>query len=195
MDENLQKVEKLVAETGVSYAEAKAVLEKTGWDILDAIIELESQGRSVGAARYSTRDGGSGPDAGEDAEKSGEAKRKKEEAKKRHEEAKKKQEEYKKNTVSVFKWLGDIFDKGNKNDIEMYRSGEKKFGMPITLFVLLCIVTSGALAVFMIISLFFGCSYRFSGPDLGKEEVNKVMDKASDYAENIKKDIKDTTEM
>lgn len=193
MNENLQMVEKLAAETGVSYTEAKATLEKTNWDLLDAIIELESQGYSVHTAHYSTRDGGDS-ESGGDSDNSDEAKRKHEEAKRKHEEAKRKHEEYKKNTVSVFKWLGGLFDKGNKNDIELYRGGEKKIGMPITLFILLCFVTSGVLLIFMIISLFFGCSYRFSGPDLGKEEVNKVMNKASDYAENIKKDIKDTTE-
>ena len=42
MEANLELVEKLVEKTGISYTEAKAVLVKTDWDILEALIELEA---------------------------------------------------------------------------------------------------------------------------------------------------------
>ena len=43
--DNLEKVEKLREKTGVSYEEAKAALEATNYDVLDAIIYLEKNGK------------------------------------------------------------------------------------------------------------------------------------------------------
>ena len=39
--DNLEKVEKLREKTGVSYEEAKAALEATNYDVLDAIIQRD----------------------------------------------------------------------------------------------------------------------------------------------------------
>ena len=44
MDE-LEKVERLRKKADVSYEEAKQALEECGWDLLDAIVYLEKQGR------------------------------------------------------------------------------------------------------------------------------------------------------
>ena len=43
--ENFEKVEKLREKTGVSYEDAKKVLEENNYDMLDAVIELERQGK------------------------------------------------------------------------------------------------------------------------------------------------------
>ena len=43
--DNLKKVEKLMERADVSYEEAKAVLEECGWDVLEAVVKLESQGK------------------------------------------------------------------------------------------------------------------------------------------------------
>ena len=43
--DNLEKVEKIREKTGVSYEEAKAALEATNYDVLDAIIYLEKNGK------------------------------------------------------------------------------------------------------------------------------------------------------
>ena len=45
--DNLEKVEKLREKTGVSYEEAKAALEATNYDVLDAIIYLEARRREL----------------------------------------------------------------------------------------------------------------------------------------------------
>lgn len=182
MKEDFELVKKLVAETGVSYTEAKAVLEKTEWDILDAIIELEAQGKTAGASSYSTR---------LESEKTvEEGSRKKDESKRKREESKKKKEDYKERTVGVMEWLVSVLDKGNANSIEMYRNGERKIGLPVTVFVILLILSCSTILVLMLISLFFGCRYRFTGPDLERDDVNSVMGKATDCAENIKKEFK-----
>ena len=43
--DNYQKVEQLVNKTGCSYEDAKAALEGCGWDMLDAVISLEREGK------------------------------------------------------------------------------------------------------------------------------------------------------
>lgn len=43
--DNLKKVEKLMERADVSYEEAKAVLEECDWDVLEAVVKLESQGK------------------------------------------------------------------------------------------------------------------------------------------------------
>ena len=59
--DNLDKVEKLRERADISYDEARAVLEECEWDLLDAVIKLEEQGKisSEGRGEYSTKVGSS----------------------------------------------------------------------------------------------------------------------------------------
>ena len=43
--DNYQKVEQLVNKAGCSYEDAKVALEACGWDMLDAVISLEREGK------------------------------------------------------------------------------------------------------------------------------------------------------
>ena len=52
---NFEMVELLRQKANVSYEEAKAALEAANWDLLDAIVLLEKEGRVAdGGAAYST---------------------------------------------------------------------------------------------------------------------------------------------
>ena len=42
----------------------------------------------------------------------------------------------------------------------------------------------------LVVGLFFGYRYVFSGPDLGKENVNNAMGSVADAADKFKNDIK-----
>ena len=55
--DHLEMVEKLREKANVSYEEANAALEACDWDLLDALLMLESQGRlhEIEEAAYSTR--------------------------------------------------------------------------------------------------------------------------------------------
>ncbi len=55
--EQLEKVEKLREKTGVTYDEAKIALEANDWDVLDAIVYLEKQGKikSPNISSYTTK--------------------------------------------------------------------------------------------------------------------------------------------
>jgi Translation elongation factor Ts len=175
MEKNLELVEKLVEKTGLSYTEAKVALENADWDILEAIINLERDGKVMGASSYSTNS--------EEPPKSKAAPEKEEKKNARAEECKK-------TTLSVLTWLRTVFDKGNANSIELQKDGERMFGMPVNLFVILACISFGTVFILMVISLFFGVRYRFAGPDLGKDSINRAMGKATDVVDSIKKDIK-----
>ena len=43
--ENFEKIEQLVNKAGCTYEDAKAALEANGWDMIDAIISLEREGK------------------------------------------------------------------------------------------------------------------------------------------------------
>lgn len=186
MKDNLDLVEKLVEKTGLSYTDAKSALEKADWDILEAIINLEAEGKVGGTGSYSTRTASSAEQQNDGSAAEAETAERKKNTR---------NEEYKKTTVSVLEWLRSVFDKGNTNNIELYnKNGERVLGMPVTVFVVLCLISVGTVLVLMLVSLFFGVRYRFSGPELGKESINNVMSKATDVADNIKNDIKNAAE-
>ena len=53
--DHLEKVEELVAKIGCSYADAKDALERADWNMLDAIILLEQDGKTESSSsRFST---------------------------------------------------------------------------------------------------------------------------------------------
>ena len=53
--DKLEKAEKVVEKTGASFEDARAALEASNYDVLDAIVYLERTGKSAGgAASYST---------------------------------------------------------------------------------------------------------------------------------------------
>lgn len=186
MEANLDLVEKLVDKTGVSYTEAKTVLEKTDWDILEALIALEAEGKinRSGTAGYSTK-----KDSGEAGEQS-EGHEKREYKEHREKKTCKTGENFKSTGKSFGETLRDIFDKGNSNSIEMYRDNERKLGMPVNVFILLLILGFWIIVPLMIVGLFCGCRYAFSGKELGKESVNNAMGKANEFADSIKSEIK-----
>jgi len=170
---NFEMVETLREKAKVSYEEAKAALEASNWDLLDAILLLESEGKiPPETASYSTRAEELPP----------------EEEPQKH-----------KGFHEGMKWLGRTFGKllriGNTNQLCVSRNDKELFSLPVTVFVILILCSVWTILFAMLFSLFFGVRYSFRGPDLGKESINRVMDKASDMAENVKEEFqKDSTQ-
>ncbi len=174
----LEQVEKLREKTGVSFEEAKAVLEECNDDLLDAIIYLERQGKvnaPAGGGYYSSQntqqeqeyqaDGGCCNDRRAGCGSFGEA-------------------------MGKFgRFCARIFNIGNTNYLEAEKHGEVMFSVPVTVLVVLLIFFFWVVVPLFILSLFFGFRYRFVGNEMGTEQVNKVMDGASDTAEDIKKNF------
>ncbi|SHI10544.1 hypothetical protein SAMN02745823_02457 [Sporobacter termitidis DSM 10068] len=172
----LEQVEKLREKANVSFEEAKAALEACNDDLLDAIIYLEKQGRvnapvnggyysSCGTGEEQHYEGGAG--------------------------------DYKPGGGGTFKnamsklgrFLLKVFHIGNANFLEASRHGEILFACPVTAVVLLLIFFFWVVVPLFILSLFFGFRYHFTGEELGRESVNKVMDDASSTVEDIKRDF------
>lgn len=170
--EHLEMVEKLREKTGVTYDEAREALERNNWELLDALIDLEKQGKikESHTASYSTKDA--------------EEQRETVVAQPVHDRA---------SFGELFRrfvaWLGKWVQKGNQNYLRIEHRGKDLMNISVTVLVLLLLIAFWAVAVVMIVGLFCGCRYSFWGPHLGREDVNQAMEKASDMAEGLKQDF------
>ena len=185
MMDNLEKVEKLKEKANISYEEAKEILEQCDWNLLDAVIELENKGKIKidSSGEYSTK-GNASSDNPKNPQEVAESYQNYEQNKN-------------KNEKGFFDTLWEavkfITKKGCENKFVIKRHKEIVFDIPVLLLILLLIPFFWLIIILVIAGLFFGFSYNFSGPDLGKEKVNNVMDKATQMAEELKTEAKNET--
>jgi hypothetical protein len=172
---NLEQVEKLREKAAVSYDEAKEALEASGGDLLDALIYLEKNGK------VSTPEGG----GYYNSEKASEAPKKSAPKKK----AQPERDSFGDLLRRFFRFCGMLIHKGNINSFEVIKDGQIKTAFPVTALVLLLVFVFWITLPLMVIGLFFGYSYRFRGPDLGKESVNEAMNSVAETAETLKKSL------
>lgn len=170
--ENFEKVEKLREHANVTYEEAKAALEASDWDILDAMIFLEKSGKtkSPEQERVYTQKVEKTIDIEVDEEKKcslGDGARR------------------------FRNWLVDIIRKGNNNYFCVFKDEKESFRIPITVLIcLLCFAFWFTVPV-LVVGLFFDMRYKFVGPDIHSVDIdlNKAMDAAAEATENIKTEI------
>ena len=182
MEITLEQVERLREKAPVSYAQAKKALEYSGGNLLDALIYLEEQGlipREEGAY-YSTK--------GETAPPPPPPPR--DEPTPDPEQGKKKQKRNgvlvvapkkgsgKKLLPTLRRWLVD-------NELEIWRRDKPVTALPVLILVLLVIFVYYLTIPLLILGLFLGFRYRFSGPDLERDEINSVMDTVADTAADL----------
>ncbi len=177
--EIMEKVEQLREKAGISYEEAKAVLEEAGGDLLEAAILLEKRGKirkpeteliqSSDIPAEETEDGTFRKNAGEAAEKRAEQAAK----------AKGKVKETVKRFIEVIK----------NNTFCVSRKEETLFLMPVWALVLTLLFAWRAVVPVMVIALFFGIRYSFTGKD-DLTNANEFMDKAGAVAEDISEKFK-----
>ena len=118
--DNFEKVEKLREHANVTYEEAKEALENSNWDILDAMIYLEKNGktRESQRAEYSTKTErcvGEVIDDGKEERRSN----------------------FKDSMHRFAKWCSHILDMGNSNSFCVEKDDKEIFRIPITVLVLL----------------------------------------------------------
>lgn len=167
--EHMDMVEKLREKTGVTYEEAKAALEASAWDMLDAVIWLERQGKTGGpaTARVTTQPEPEvapppPPQTASFSEMLG----------------------------RFFRWVGRVIQKGNQNHFDVRKGEETILSLPLTALVLLLVFAFWVILPLMIIGLFCGYRYAFRGPEMGRDDLNHAMDKASQAVDNMKQDFK-----
>lgn len=174
--DNLEKVEKIREKTGVSYEEAKAVLEANNYDVLDAMVELERKGKvkSPEIPVYSTEPG------------------------QKSQEFTQTQQEYEKDCKKkssgdainrVFKRLGDVIKKSCETSFEVFRNGKRLVTIPVLVLILGIGLAFWVTIPLLVVGMFFGCKYRFAGFDSTVVDINDICEKVSETCEDIKNDF------
>lgn len=161
-----QMVEKLREKANISYEQAKDALEKSNWDLLEALVYLENKGVPLGKP-------------------------------KREQQAEMRQAR-RSDTARTFSRVGRtiaaIIEKGNRFTVTVKRYGKHVFGIPLTAFVLLLVFMFWWVVPAMVIGLFFHFQYSLSTPEREVEGVNRVMEKASEIADNLRQKAEEATE-
>jgi hypothetical protein len=174
--EKMEKAEKLKNKAGVSLEEAKAALEASGWDMLDALIYLEKQGKTQAGNVYSTESVKNEYSSHENTYQN------------------KKSISFGEAIGKAAKWCGDMIIKGMENYFVIEKQGMAPIQIPITIFVILCILLNGFTIALLIIGLFFGFRYAFRGSGINNksvDSVNDVLNQAGQKAEGFTNNIKD----
>lgn len=173
----LEQVEKLRERADVTYDEAKAALEEANGDLLEALITLEKKGSVAapeGGGYYSSQ-------------KSKARVEPQAFAKQRYHKCNR--EKHDGLFHRFFTFCKELIHKGNINSLQVSKDGEEKLTLPVTVLVILAFLFFWVTVPLLVIGLFCGYTYRFTGPDLGKESMNNMMDTAANAAENLKKSM------
>jgi len=180
----LEQVEKLREHANISYDEAKTALENAGGDILQAIIDLERQGKikpPQGGGQYT-----SGSIEASSDQKKEECRKEKSQSKYCNGE----KSAFRRNMGRFFRWMGGVIHKGNINALVVEKNGNSIMRLPITVLALLLIFAFWIVVPLLIVGLFFSFRYYFDGPDIKCTKVNEAMNTVANAAEEIKNDMK-----
>jgi len=164
--DHMEMVEKLRAKANVSYEEARNALEKNDWDMLDALVMLEGEGKTKAdekAAEFTTQ----------------ETKQYTWESRNGHLNV-----QVAPGARRLWDWIKSMVRKGNKNQFVIARKGEEIIAMPITVMVLLVLIPRVGLPTILValfVGLLLGARYSFRGPDISTK-VNDVMNSAQEKA-------------
>ena len=202
----LEQVEALRARAEVSYEEARAALEDSGGDLLDALISLERAGklRPDGArgAFFTTRPGGEDapppPPAGGPAPSqvpAGERPRffglALTVGGKRHQRNRREGSGFGAKLKELLLAAADLLRHCTVNQFEVWRGGELMTALPVLVLILLVVLAYWISLPLLVIGLVFGCRYRFSGPDLDKNRVGEVVNQVSDSVRDAVGQVRD----
>ena len=176
----LEQVEKLRQYADLTYDEAKAALEKSGGDLLQAIIDLEKEGKIApppGGGQYRSAPA----DEITPVKESGGKKERKDNDG---------DTAFRRNMESLWHWIRDMVHKGNTNALVVTRRGEESMRLPITLLVVLLLFAFWIVVPLLVVGLFFNFRYAFQGPDIRSTKVNDAMDNVAKAADEIKNDMR-----
>jgi len=187
-----EQVEKLREKVNVSFEDAKAALEITDGDLLDAVIYLEKSGKieSPRMSAYNTQTGGVHGGYHETHTPYGPYWRKRHGgADWDHEDYERKKSKFREGVRALWGKFCALVRKGNANSFVVSKDGQDTLSVPVTVLVLSALCFFWVTLPLLIIGLFCGCKYQFRGPDFKKETINNVMDKAAETAETIKRSV------
>lgn len=166
-------IEILMGKANISRIEAEEALEKSDWDLLDAIFYLEKMGKF------------------EDRNTTIIEVKEKDNEKKENQKKEDKSGGVGEIVGRIFKFIGKMIKKGNENYFEIRKENEKPIKVSLTISALLLVLFFWAVAILLVVGLFCGYRYSMSGPNMNCNGVNDVLEKVSESADNIKKDFKE----
>ena len=156
--DHFEMVEKLRTKANVSYEEAKAALEASDWDMLDALVLLESEGKvNQSVPEFTTKETEETRRTARSSEVKGSLSR-------------------------LWAWIRKMFTLGNSNHFVINRKGNELVSMPITVMALLTVLVWPFSLILLFVGLFLGTRYSFRGPDINttvSDFVNKAQEKAA----------------
>lgn len=165
-----EKIAKLMEKASVSEDEARTALEENGWDLLDAIVALERDGKVAGStAQHSTRTEEAAPEPEPEP-----------------------RSRFSERTVSFREQVRKIITIGNRNHFIVQHNGKQVLSMPLTVLVILVLCLNAWGLIALAAGLFFGLKYSITGTELGKPAVNDVMNKVANAAENVRETVEDS---
>ena len=178
----LEKAEKLREKANVTFSEAKEALDKSGGDLLDALIYLENSGKV-------TEPAGGGFFSGADIPAKAETKASNNN--KNINSSNKDQTGSGEEFADLMKRFGafclKMFNKGLNNHLVATKGDQQLFSCPVLIVILLAVFFFWIIGLLFVISLFCGFRYHFTGADLGKDSVNAVMDGATNAVNDVKR--------
>lgn len=174
--EYLEMVEKLREKTGVSYEDARNALEAANYNMLDAIVYLEQQGKIPAPQRtaYST----------EPQQQSAEFAQTQQVYEK---DCKKKS--FKEVLGDFGAWCKKMLKKSCHTSFQVIREEKTLVTVPVLVLILCGLFAFGLTLLLLVAGMFMGCSYRFVGFENTSIDINDICQKASEACENIKNDF------
>lgn len=177
--EKLEKVELVREKTGVSYEDARAALEQTDYDLLDAIVLLEQQGKT---SKHSASSSTAHADDDSNTQMV--------EAQLIYENDTKRMG-FEEKFNRLFVWIQNLLRRSLDIKLVATKHGVQSFSIPLLLVILLLILAFWIVLPLLVVSLFFDFRYHFEGIGSITVDLNDLSQKASDTADYIKREAKD----
>lgn len=177
--ERFKIVEKLRDKTNISYEEAKSVLENSGWDILDAIVYLEEQGRlkKPGVSIFYTNE-------------YKESHNKQQGIVNIIENKNSNNSEGRNNFEGIFEYICKVIDTCNNILIEIIMKNRVVLKIPLTVLIVLLFFTFWIIIPLMIVGIFFNVEFLVSAKKVNTDKVNDIFREISKAAKKIKEKLK-----
>ena len=175
--ETFELIEALRKKANVSFEDAKEAMEACDYNMLDAMVYLEKQGKvnEGSTASYTTSSGTETSQEFEQAQKSYE-------------------DSCQRTTLGEMlnkfgKWCGRVLQKSLEIDFCVTKNEKLLLKVPVLVLLLALLIAFWLLAILLVVGLFCGCKYYFQGMDTATINLNQICEQASETCENIKKDF------
>lgn len=193
--DNYQKVERLVSKAGCSYEDARAALEACEWDMIDAVISLEREGKisKETAEQKAEEPIEIIPEVSSDKVSGNNSQQityVNDESQGGNNAGAEKTDSSQKEPKGVRKLWNRIKSILMNNRMLIFKSnGQQIVDLPVLIPLIALVAFFWATLILAGVAMVFGCRFHFEGEDLGKPGINNTMDKATDYAEKVRTDF------